>query len=69
MGHLGYQPFLRYALGNQPGRLLNAEGEPDARTFKTAGMLMHCDIALNVLALFAYELRQCALLCCFALLD
>ena len=24
-------------------------------------MLMHCDIALNVLALFAYELRQCAL--------
>ncbi len=32
-------------------------------------MLMHCDTALVVLALFAYELRQCAFLCCFALLD
>ena len=40
-----------------------------SHTLKTAGMLMHCDIALNVLALFAYELRQCALLCCFALPD
>ena len=32
-------------------------------------MLMQCDTALVVLALFAYELRQCAFLCCFALLD
>ncbi len=56
VGHLGYQAFLRYAHGNQPGRLLNAEAKPDATDIEDCRMILHCDIALIVLVLFDYEL-------------
>jgi len=53
---------------DQPGRLLNLAGQMRTQ-IEDCRMLMHCDTALVVLALFAYELRQCDFLCCFALLD